>query len=263
MSGGFRVQPPEEWERLGLGEDDQDPYVAWVAAEDPEQARMQFLAYRAADDEYAIQLIRMGCIRGTLREVREAARIRPGTQIFRTTKENPMTGIDAPSFRRENLFVGTTADNLRVHIAVRFTVQSSATDSETTEHRHVNSPVQASITHSTYKGKKNIDRNLESVGDDLTDLAHITRPAQGFTLDEVRELYRLGTEWHLNDVNAACDHMDIPEGKAASELLDMGIVCPETGYKYGTAWLVRELPNDVYDRIIELASKGQEFPHED
>lgn len=79
----FVIQSPEEWGVLGIGEDDSDPHVAWVAAEDPEQARMMFRAFLAADEEYAIQLTRMGCIRGTLWDAREAARIRPGCLVYR------------------------------------------------------------------------------------------------------------------------------------------------------------------------------------
>ena len=83
MGDGFLIQSPEEWEGLGVGEDDMDPSVAWVAAEDPAQARTMFRAFLADDDEYAIQLTRTGCIRGTLRDAREAAHIRDGCRVFR------------------------------------------------------------------------------------------------------------------------------------------------------------------------------------
>lgn len=79
----FVIQSPEEWEPLGIGEHDMDGHVAWVAAEDRGQARMLFRAFRAADDEYAIQLTRMGAIRGTLFDAREAAAKRPGCRAFR------------------------------------------------------------------------------------------------------------------------------------------------------------------------------------
>lgn len=79
----FAIQSPEEWEPLGVGEDDMHPSVAWVAAEDRDQARMLFRAFQAADEEYAIQLTRMGCIRGTLFDAREAAAKRPGCRPFR------------------------------------------------------------------------------------------------------------------------------------------------------------------------------------
>lgn len=84
MSDSFFIQSPEEWEGLGIGEDEMDPPVAWVAAEDREQAQMLFRAFLAADEEYAIQLTRMGCIRGTLFDAREAAAKRPGCQVFRS-----------------------------------------------------------------------------------------------------------------------------------------------------------------------------------
>jgi hypothetical protein len=79
----FAIQSPEDWEPLGLDENYMHPYVAWVAAEDSEQARMMFRAFRAADEEYAIQLTRTGTIRGTLSDVREAAAKRPGCRAFR------------------------------------------------------------------------------------------------------------------------------------------------------------------------------------
>jgi hypothetical protein len=79
----FYIQSPDEWEPLGIGEDDMWADIAWVAAEDRKQARMLFRAFRAADDEYAIQLTRMGTIRGTLFDAREAAAKRPGCLAFR------------------------------------------------------------------------------------------------------------------------------------------------------------------------------------
>lgn len=88
MTDDFAVQSPEEWAKSDVGEDDQDPHVVWVAAEDREQARMMYLAYRAADDEYAIQLLRFGCLRGVLRDARKAAAKRPGCQPFRIVPTN-------------------------------------------------------------------------------------------------------------------------------------------------------------------------------
>jgi len=78
----FAIQSPEEWEPLGIDEDDMHPSVAWVAAEDRDQARMPFRAFQAADEEYAIQLTRTGTIRGTVADAREAAAKRPGCRPF-------------------------------------------------------------------------------------------------------------------------------------------------------------------------------------
>jgi hypothetical protein len=87
----FVIQSPEEWEPLGIGEDDMLASVAWVAAEDKEQARMLFRAFCAADEEYAIRLTRMGTIRGTLFDAREAAAKRPGCQPFRVIPRDWLT----------------------------------------------------------------------------------------------------------------------------------------------------------------------------
>lgn len=87
----FAIQSPEEWGPLEIGEHDMHGYVAWVAAEDSEQARMLFRAFCAADEEYAIQLTRMGTIRGTLFDAREAAAKRPGCQSFRVIPRDWLT----------------------------------------------------------------------------------------------------------------------------------------------------------------------------
>lgn len=84
----FAIQSPEEWESLGIGEHDMHGPVAWVAAENREQARMMFRTFLAADEEYAIQLTRMGTIRGTLFDAREAAAKRPGCRAFRVIPRN-------------------------------------------------------------------------------------------------------------------------------------------------------------------------------
>ncbi|MFE0472621.1 hypothetical protein ACFW2V_13500 [Streptomyces sp. NPDC058947] len=84
----FAIQSPEEWEPLGVGEDDMHGCVAWVAAEDRDQARMLFRAFRAVDEVYAIRLTRMGAIRGTLYDAREAAAKRPGCKPFRVIPQD-------------------------------------------------------------------------------------------------------------------------------------------------------------------------------
>lgn len=54
--------------------------------------------------------------------------------------------------------------------------------------------------------------------------------------------------WHLNDMRADCEHQEaaVAGGRAKYECGDACEVC---GYRYGSAWLKRELPAEV----IELA----------
>lgn len=70
-------------------------------------------------------------------------------------------------------------------------------------------------------------------------------------LDKLREVWE---EWHLNDMQAACTHQ-APVGKDAGERLDKTPPCPETGYKYGHAWLVKPLPAEIETYVRELAAR--------
>src|SRR5690606_31843917 len=88
--------------------------------------------------------------------------------------------------------------------------------------------------------------------------------------------------WHLNTMNAACDHMTAEMLTPSDEVLDAYIeakraergewrekysaafygradalqkwrldhvVCPETGYRWGRAWLAKEIPSPVLDAV--------------
>lgn len=85
--------------------------------------------------------------------------------------------------------------------------------------------------------------------------------------DEATETFinELWATHHLNDMNAACDHMT-PEMLARHEgesthdwqtrMLDT-VTCPETGYRWGRAWLAKAVPADVLDKARQLISNGR------
>jgi hypothetical protein len=158
------------------------------------------------------------------------------------------------TFRREYVFVGTTAAGERVLMTGE--LRREPQTSTTVTHEDIDKPMTLALTSAVFTGKKNIGRNHVTSGATLEHLGRIIKPAPGFTLDEARELHRIGTQWHLNTMKSACVHMDTPKGKTGSEILDMGITCPETGYKWGHSWLVKPLPADIEARFVELMSKG-------
>ncbi|MET7363194.1 hypothetical protein ABZS76_32820 [Streptomyces sp. NPDC005562] len=164
-------------------------------------------------------------------------------------------------FRVKDVFVGTTVDRLRVHVDIELRVDDQ--ERQTVDHQTVSNPLTLSVTQTSYRGKKNIDRNFDSGGVDLDNILRVVTPAPGYTLAEVREIARIGKRWHLNTMRAACAHMTLPEGKVGAELLDEGLVCEKSGYKYGHAWLTEVLPDDVTARIQELGRKGTSHPAED
>ena len=58
------------------------------------------------------------------------------------------------------------------------------------------------------------------------------------------EILRLWKNYHLNGMNAGCEHQK--EGSPA------GSVCPVCGYRYGSAWLYREIPEKDLEAIKHL-----------
>lgn len=58
------------------------------------------------------------------------------------------------------------------------------------------------------------------------------------------EVFRLWKNYHLNDMRAGCEHQK--EGSP------VGSVCPVCGYRYGSAWLYREIPEKDLEAIKHL-----------
>ncbi len=49
-------------------------------------------------------------------------------------------------------------------------------------------------------------------------------------------------KWHLNDMHAECTHQ---EARGETYATHPDAMCPDCGYKLGSAWLKRDLPADV------------------
>lgn len=73
-------------------------------------------------------------------------------------------------------------------------------------------------------------------------------PAAGWSVDMIAQLRDLWTRWHLNDMRAECEHQRASLSDARSQV---GDPCPTCGYKYGTAWLREDVPDEV---LAELAA---------
>lgn len=98
----------------------------------------------------------------------------------------------------------------------------------------------------TYDSTGQVHRYLPEV----TDFAAPGENGAGLGWDAGRRdaLHRIWQDWHLNDCRAACSHMP-PDAHARWEAREK-VVCPETGYEYGSAWLVKPLTGEV---LIALA----------
>ena len=105
--------------------------------------------------------------------------------------------------------------------------------------------------------------------------------------EEVRQLVEIWEEWHLNDLNAGCEHQradkwheklisldcdkwngdsatrgnfNMKDGKAMAIWVNhaehpdglLSAPCPECNYRYGTKWLFRAVPDSVIKWLEKL-----------
>lgn len=163
--------------------------------------------------------------------------------------------MTAAPIRRERL--GTLAD--RSYVVVTLELRTREGEHTTITHGTVTDPVEVSLT-----GEQCIERfgrrDYLGGGQNVDTLADIVNPAPGWTLAEIRELATLWDRWHLNTMRAACAHMvpgdlareDNGYGGTRISTSDPRNTCPESGYRYGHAWLTEPVPADVVARLDYL-----------
>lgn len=139
------------------------------------------------------------------------------------------------------------------YVVLEVSIDRTPGEWQTTTHDTVTDPLCLHIVGEAYeKGERR--GNPSRAGQCVDALDEITKPAAGWTLDEVREVRALWDRWHLNTMKAGCAHQtvvweDEPYRRPSLELTQP---CPETGYRYGHAWLTEPLPDDVIERVKHL-----------
>lgn len=178
--------------------------------------------------------------------------------------------------------LGSTASGERVTATLAVTYrEGTATDRE---HREIAAPVSLSASFTTYHTvKPDPGRDWSRISDRFFVSAGQVEQAErmiadedvspALSLDTLRFIESTHARYHLNDMHAECAHM--------AELLDPApeilsaykaeraiaepwrtptlqgyrvdrVVCPETGYKYGNAWLVEIVPPEILARWVEI-----------
>jgi hypothetical protein len=163
----------------------------------------------------------------------------------------------------ENLFVGTVSGdkygykrNLRVTIDVE--IERTGRDAETIHHLPAEDPPRFSISGGVWNPNRT---DYISYGQITDVLAELTTYAPGFDAGKAAKLAALWERWHLNDMRAGCVHQGEPayrQGRYGPEV-DLSSVppCPETGYRYGSAWLVEELPEGFEAELRALLPQAE------
>lgn len=105
-----------------------------------------------------------------------------------------------------------------------------------------------------------------SICGSIWDRPHTDHLCGGQCLDTMRpylkgsrrfmRLYALWTRWHLNGMNAGCEHQRALGWTSYDE--HPSEPCPTCGYQYGTAWKYEALPADVLAEIHALIAEASE-----
>jgi hypothetical protein len=115
----------------------------------------------------------------------------------------------------------------------------------TIDHDYVENPWAFSVSGSVWRARNSPD--CHSAGQIIDTVRRIKTPA-------VQELCRLWKRWHLNELRGACVHMT----PSATYDPATAPVCPETGYRYGAAWLTEVIPDNEIATIREMVTALKE-----
>jgi hypothetical protein len=64
--------------------------------------------------------------------------------------------------------------------------------------------------------------------------------------DHLKRIVELWRRWHLNGMHAGCEHQWHLEHEASEHI---GEICSVCGYRFGSSWIVEELPEDIINEI--------------
>lgn len=152
------------------------------------------------------------------------------------------------------ILIGRKSNGEKVYVKARFEhlrdrTPGVATVRETVEHETTTDRLRLAFSGVVISKYGSISRNDSwlSAGQLTYDLPELTTLTNGWTVSSVHKLYDTWREWHLNDMRAGCAHQTIGEGNA----LDTTPPCPITGYRYGTQWLLKPIPQHVFMWVSE------------
>lgn len=144
--------------------------------------------------------------------------------------------------------IGTNADGNRIIVTVELR-QDRGDFTSATDHTTLTDLIEASFTFEEFNPRKRRSDGIESAGAGVFNAIHsITKLDAAWTQDDADKLATLAELWHLNTMSAACDHQTViyedgPYGRRPS--LELTEPCEQSGYRYGSSWLAREVPEDV------------------
>lgn len=157
-------------------------------------------------------------------------------------------------------YVGRNSDRDRVYVSARITHHGASGGQKDTDHRSVEGNyLRLSITGEV---KPYRSAYVMSAGQVINDLADVVDPAPGWTLDDLFQLLDIWRHWHLNDMQAGCSAMPrfIPQHDYVTNTDNWADrpSCPMRDYRWGDAWLVKQLPDEIIGRIVAMFDRKRE-----
>lgn len=156
-----------------------------------------------------------------------------------------------------------TEDGLPLRLVVTLELRSVGGEhSLTTEHQVLPAgSLELSATHTVIDRRKRKSDWYVSGGAGIPELPVDAEFDPGWNVGRFSKLRTIANNWHLNGLRAGCAHQEIvwEEGKYGRQMsLTETLPCPETDYRFGSAWLVEPLPQDVIDYLKDLGVKEPE-----
>lgn len=111
---------------------------------------------------------------------------------------------------------------------------------KTTDHREISQLTELSISGGVWNRAHTDFIECGQIRDALDNMVSY---APGWSPPKIMRLRAIWDEWHLNGLNASCSHQTAGNNSEP---------CPVTGYKWGSAWLSRELPASIITELTEM-----------
>jgi hypothetical protein len=151
------------------------------------------------------------------------------------------------NFNFSHVYVGAMEDGTRVYVDASLRTDDDR-EWQTVDHETIKGGQRLSLTGQT----------RWSAGQITSDVRAITRPRKGLTAADIEELLNIWEEYHLNDMQALCSHQTMKwEDSTYGRRMDLdGIgACPVSGYRPGSAWLFKPVPDSVLERVKAILTK--------
>jgi hypothetical protein len=148
------------------------------------------------------------------------------------------------------VYIGRTRDGLKVYVSARLEYANNELWRETTDHTMTTDRLRVAFQGVVVRKGGTIERDgdWESCGQVLDALRDVVMIAEGWSVEGVANLINIWHEWHLNDMQAGCEHQ--PHSVKSYNVATVE-PCPVTGYKYGSKWLHKPLTYEVFTWVCE------------